>query len=84
MTPTLFLDFDGCLHPNRVVQSDSGEPALTGPGTLFIHAGALAEVLAPYDCRIVLSTAWAARYGLVPARKMLPASLSPCAGRGPG
>lgn len=72
---TLFLDYDGCLHPNRVVQRADGGLLVSGDGALFMHADALARAMAPFDCHIVLSTSWVARFGVVPARMKLPPAL---------
>ena len=44
---TLFLDFDGVLHPT-----------LAQPSALFIHGSRLAEVLRPYSVNIVISSSW--------------------------
>lgn len=59
---TLFLDYDGTLHgwPIR-------EP--------FEHASALADVLAPTDVEIVLTTSWVWKYGWVVASAHLPEAL---------
>jgi hypothetical protein len=59
MDSILFLDFDGCLHPDDVYHVE-GKPALRTEGAkLFEHADVLAELVAPYpELRIVLSTSW--------------------------
>ena len=44
---TLFLDFDGVLHPT-----------LAQPSALFIHGLRLAEALRPYLVDIVISSSW--------------------------
>ena len=44
---TLFLDFDGVLHPT-----------LAQPAALFIHGSRLAEALRPYPVNIVISSSW--------------------------
>lgn len=45
--PTLFLDFDGVLHPNGADDAEA-----------FSLAPVLAAALAPFDCRIVISSSW--------------------------
>ena len=44
---TLFLDFDGVLHPT-----------LAQPSALFIHGSRLAEALRPYSVNVVISSSW--------------------------
>jgi hypothetical protein len=44
---TLFLDFDGVLHPT-----------LAQPSALFIHGSRLAETLRPCSVNIVISSSW--------------------------
>ncbi|KWF99173.1 hypothetical protein WL95_00165 [Burkholderia cepacia] len=61
----LFLDLDGCVHPDAVYEKPGSGPYLQGyPGhRLFEHCGLLEAVLEPYpDVRIVLSTSWVRRY----------------------
>lgn len=59
MDSILFLDFDGCLHPDDVYHVE-GKPVLRTEGAkLFEHADVLADLVAPYpELRIVLSTSW--------------------------
>ena len=67
----LFLDFDGVLHPESVYRVD-GRPTLRGPGTLFEHAQALVDILAPHpDVEIVLSTSWVSVLGFDRTRSWL-------------
>jgi hypothetical protein len=78
-SPTLFLDFDGVLHPdpffiNLKTREITLDPKL---GTLFQWAPILAQVLdesPPVD--IVLSTSWAARIGFKSAAAYLPQALA--------
>jgi hypothetical protein len=55
----LYVDFDGCLHPEEVFRTSKG-PLLQTPGhRLFENEPILEAALAPYpELRIVLSTAW--------------------------
>ncbi len=57
--PTLFLDFDGVLHPDEVYRV-GGKIVLRQDGlSLFEWAPVLEDLLAPYpDLQIVLSTSW--------------------------
>ncbi|WP_158510480.1 HAD domain-containing protein [Burkholderia pseudomallei] len=59
MDSILFLDFDGCLHPDDVYHVE-GKPVLrTESAKLFEHADVLADLVSPYpELRIVLSTSW--------------------------
>ncbi|KKB70237.1 HAD domain-containing protein [Burkholderia pseudomallei] len=59
MDSILFLDFDGCLHPDDVYHVE-GKPVLRTEGAkLFEHADVLADLLTPYpELRVVLSTRW--------------------------
>ena len=62
MTPLLYLDFDGVLHPEDVHRHPRKGIYLAGKyvgHTLFEHAELLADELEPCpDLRIVLSTSW--------------------------
>lgn len=57
--PTLFLDFDGVLHPDEVYRV-GGKIELWMDGvSLFEWAPVLEDLLAPYpNLQIVLSTSW--------------------------
>lgn len=71
----IFLDFDGVLHPDEVYLK-KGVPTLVGPGHLFMWAGELEQILAPYpNVGLVLSTSWCVHRGYKRARAALPASL---------
>ena len=55
---TLFLDFDGVLHPARAVLGKNG-PELRGSGALFMWADGLVTLLAERPhVQVVLSTSW--------------------------
>ena len=74
---TLFLDYDGVLHPPEVYLI-SGEPELRDhePGEhLFCWLPHLVDVIADIDIDIVLSTSWKDRLGLEVAASYLPASI---------
>ncbi|MHB8914866.1 MAG: HAD domain-containing protein [Thiobacillus sp.] len=58
---TLFLDFDGVLHPNEAYLRTGGVVLLADGHALFEYADRLCEILAPYPTlRVVLSTSWVA------------------------
>jgi hypothetical protein len=55
---TLFLDYDGVLHPDAAFLVN-GRPELRADGALFMWAPILEHALFPYpQVRIVLSTSW--------------------------
>lgn len=74
--PTLFLDFDGVLHPDAVYRV-GGKILLRAEGvSLFEWAPVLEECLIPYpDLKIVLSTSWVRVLGFDIARGWLPEEL---------
>ena len=72
---TLFLDFDGVLHPDDAYMVN-GRPMLKTTGQLFMWAPLLADVLADFpDVEIVLSTSWARALSFSRARLYLPEEL---------
>lgn len=74
----LYLDYDGVLGHENVRVGPDGEPYLQAPPRyrLFQHVELLEELLAPYPClQIVLSTSWAARFGMQRAASYLPEGL---------
>jgi hypothetical protein len=80
-TPTLFLDFDGVLHPEpvwrprgRPIELDSTHRA--AGRELFDRAAALAAALAGVEVRVVLSTSWVRVLGYARASKRLPPALA--------
>jgi hypothetical protein len=77
MNSTLFLDFDGVLHPPEVYLI-SGQPELSDhePGEhLFCWLPHLVEVIADLDIDIVLSTSWKDHLGHERAASYLPESI---------
>jgi hypothetical protein len=72
----LFLDFDGVLHPDAVYRPHNRPLELRGPGSLFMHAPVLEEILADFpDVGLVLSTSWVQAIGYEKTLKKMPASL---------
>ncbi|MNF68041.1 hypothetical protein D3C84_498740 [compost metagenome] len=62
-THTLFLDFDGVLHPHAVYLTRQG-PTLKAEGTLFMWAPTLANLLDDFPMiSLVLSTSWVRHLG---------------------
>ena len=73
--PTLFLDYDGVLHPDEVYLV-RGRPELRARGALFMWAPILEQALAAHpEVRIVLSTSWARELSYTRARRWLPSGL---------
>ncbi len=74
--PTLFLDFDGVLHPDAVYRV-RGQVILRMDGfSLFEWSPILVDLLAPYsDMQIVLSTSWVRVLGFDHTRARLPEGL---------
>lgn len=82
MSPVLYLDFDGVLHPAAVWLKPENrttpvlEERYAGEHALFEHSRTLKELLAPYpEVRLVLSTAWVLAYGIDYAASCLPGTL---------
>ena len=74
--PTVFLDFDGVLHPDEVYLVRN-QPVLRMDGiSLFEWSEILAESLAPYPAiELVLSTSWVRLLGFEEALQYLPGPL---------
>ena len=74
--PTVFLDFDGVLHPDEVYLV-RGHPVLRMDGiSLFEWSEILVESLEPYPkVQIVLSTSWVRLLGFEEASERLPEPL---------
>jgi hypothetical protein len=73
----IYLNFDGVLHPDRVVYGEGCTPSLvaTGHSTLE-HARLLSEILEPHDgIQLVLNTWWTFYLGLDACIEMLPSPL---------
>lgn len=82
MMPTLYLDFDGVLHPAdvRVTAAEPLRPRVYNGGPtdhpLLEHAALLECLLAPFpDVKIVLSTSWVRTLGYAFTMQQLPPSL---------
>ncbi len=72
---TLFLDFDGVLHPARAVLGKNG-PELRGSGALFMWADGLVTLLAERPhVQVVLSTSWVQHIPFESVRDFLPEPL---------
>lgn len=74
--PTLYLDYDGVLHPDEVYRV-GGKIVLRMDGfSLFEWSSILEELLAPYPkLQIVLATSWVRVVGFEEALARLPDSL---------
>ncbi|MFM0033937.1 HAD domain-containing protein [Paraburkholderia strydomiana] len=74
----LYLNFDGVLHPDRVVYKEGCTPTLVAAGHEELeHAGLLSQLLEPHDdLRLVLNTWWTFYLGLDACVEILPAPLS--------
>jgi hypothetical protein len=82
VTDTLYLDFDGVLHPAdvRVTAAEPLRPRVYNGGPtdhpLFEHAELLERILAPFtDVKIILSTSWVRGLGYEFALQQLPEAL---------
>lgn len=74
----LYLNFDGVLHPDRLVYVKGLTPSLVATGhSPFEHAGFLAEILEPYDdIELVLNTWWTFFVGVDLTLELLPLELA--------
>lgn len=74
--PTLYLDFDGVLHPDEVYRRADGSIFVKNvPGmeaSLFMWASGLEERIADRDVQVVLSTSWVKALGYQRALARLP------------
>lgn len=80
--PTLFLDYDGVLHPAdvRVTATEPLRPRVYNGGAtnhpLFEHAPLLERTLAPFpEVRLVLATSWCRTLGYKYTVQQLPLAL---------
>lgn len=81
---TLFLDFDGVLHPlwspapynDWTLERIHGPTPYTGP--FFVYAPVLAELLTGYlpHIDLVIFSTWGEKYDVASLRKFSPAELS--------
>lgn len=76
MQVTLFLDVEGCLHPNEVWRVPGQGLVLRGGGKLFMHAPRLIEALTPFDVAIVLSSSWVPEVGIAATKREMPKELA--------
>ena len=65
MEKTLFLDFDGVLHPSFAKE-----------GAYFSHANRLAETIGNHSCEIVISSSWRFSFELQKLKEHLPSRLA--------
>lgn len=74
---TLFLDYDGVLHPNEVFRRPGRGIVLEMKGhRLFEHVELFSDLLEPHrDVQIVLSTSWVSMLDFKRARSHLPKEL---------
>lgn len=66
----LYLDYDGCLHPDDVQFDQQDDARIRGPlgHELFECSPQLEQALRPHpDVRIILSTNWVLKHGLTRA-----------------
>ena len=84
MKLTLFLDYDGVLHPAEVFIGEDGKPELNWPDDpslgLFAWAPILDEIINEFDplgdkIRIVISSTWGHHFGWEKAAEYLPQPL---------
>ena len=80
MRPTLYLDFDGVLHPDEVYRRRDGSIFVKDvPGmnaSLFMWAKGLEERMANRDVQVVLSTSWVKALGFQQAMARLPEGIA--------
>ncbi|MDR3099873.1 MAG: helix-turn-helix domain-containing protein [Paraburkholderia sp.] len=76
-TPTLFVDFDGTLHPGHAYIDDKGQITLDSARPLFEFVPILAEILQPYPAvEIILTTSWLQRLPTEQVIAYLPPNLA--------
>lgn len=74
---TLYLDFDGVLHPAGIRRHyKTGELSCDDGLPLFRWLPTLEELLNGHDVSIVLSTSWVFAFGFEQTMSYLPASIS--------
>jgi hypothetical protein len=62
--PTLYLDFDGVLHPGHAL-----------PGERFSEQATLVDAIANFEINIVISSSWRFQYTLAKLKSLLHPSL---------
>ncbi|HEY9209965.1 MAG TPA: HAD domain-containing protein [Methylotenera sp.] len=76
MTTTLYLDFDGVLHPDAVYVAKAGGLELRAPGKILMHADILIVALGYHpEVEVILSTSWVNHFGFCKTKKKLPQAL---------
>ncbi|WP_408433990.1 HAD domain-containing protein [Paraburkholderia caffeinilytica] len=75
---TLYLNFDGVLHPDQVVYREGLTPSLVATGhSAFEHAGLLSEILEQHDeVELVLNTWWTFFVCIDSVLELLPTALA--------
>ena len=75
--PIVFLDFDGVLHPTNYLNFETinGELVLTDD-IRFCWAEVLWNLIAKFDCHLVIHSSWRSSYTLQELQYLLPASLA--------
>lgn len=73
---TIFLDFDGVLHPSEYLSFKviDGE-LVVGEDLRFCWAGCLLDLIRQTDTQLVIHSSWRHSYSLEQLRKMLPLGL---------
>lgn len=78
--PTLYLDYDGVLHPDEVYRHKDGTIFVKNvPGmeaSLFMWADGLSQRIANRDVQVVLATSWVKALGFQRAMARLPEGIS--------
>lgn len=78
--PTLYLDYDGVLHPDEVYRHRDGSIVVKNvPGmnaSLFMWAAGLEERIAGRDVQVVLATSWVKVLGFQKALARLPEGIA--------
>ena len=73
---TLYLDFDGVLHPDAVYVATGGGLELRALGSILMHTDALIETLGYHpEVNVILSTSWVNHFGFYKTKQKLPQAL---------